>query len=467
MNYIIVFLKKYIYVFLFLIFILHAVTLSQLIFFPFPEFFLLPYLTNSGLLPYKEIVDQHAPGLFFLPVNAGTLGLLNVEIARVWLIVITCTTSFLIFTSTKAVSKNSIVGLLACLIFYFWHSFWGGWTLWIDSFIALVLLPAFYLSYKIMEEKRADKYLKLVMILGAIFGLGLALKQTILPLAILTPIVLIFFLRDKRIIYSYLAGLLPFPIILVLYFASLGVFNDVFYWAGIFNATIYPQMSKKSPEYPGILHMIISYSPILFFPFIRKRVAALLLCLFTFWSLLPVIDRFDSNHFQPSLPFLSIGIALLISQYYKVKRLFVFFIVYFIIGTYFIYTDYKKHITNEVIIYNSNIIQIAEEVKLLTDPKEEIYVYGVNPLLYYLSDTLPSGRYFVFQMPWYLSVLEDDSVAVLEKNKPRLIVRDQNYNIDGELVSEFAPKLNKYINENYEVFKIVNNAEFMRMRQIP
>lgn len=454
------FIKLYPYIFLAFIFLLHAITLSNLVFFPFPEFFVLPYFTNQGLIPYKEVVDQHAPGLFFLPINAGTLGLYNAEVARVWLIVITCVVSFLIFITTRLILKNSLIGLLASLIFYFWHAFWGGWTLWIDSLIPLILVPAFYVSFKIAEK--ADN--RLSILLGVIFGFGIALKQTTLPLAIFIPIFLAFSLKDYKIIFYFLIGFLPIPVLVVLYFLKLGVFWDVYYWAGIFNATVYPQLSRKGPEYPTAIQMIVAYSPILFFPFIKNRKTAVLLCLFTFWSLVPIVDRFDSNHFQPSLPFLSIGLALIIYQFYKVKRLIAYFLLYFAISSLYIYKDIKMHLRDEVIIYDDKMISLSQTVKEYATPGEEIFAFGVNPLLYYLSDTLPPGRYFVFQMPWYLSLLEDKSLESLAFNKPKLVVRDRSYNIDGESLAELAPKIDAYIDNNYVVIEKSGNFEILRRR---
>lgn len=453
-------ISSYPYIFLGLLFLLHAATLSNLVFFPFPEFFVLPYFTNHGLIPYKQIVDQHAPGLFFLPVNAGTLGLHGVEMARIWLIIITCISSLFIFLTTRLISKSSLIGLLASLIFYFWHAFWGGWTLWIDSLIPLILVPAFYISFKIAESKNN----KLAAILGIIFGLGIGLKQTILPLAIFTPIILSFILRDYKVILYFIIGFLPIPILLVLYFLRLGIFLDVFYWAGIFNTSVYPQLSRKGPEYPTAFQMIISYSPILFFPFLKNYKTAILICLFMFWSLVPIVDRFDSNHFQPSLPFLSIGLALIIYQFYKTKRLIAYFLIYFLISSFFVYKDIRMHLRDEVIIYNKQIINLSQEIKNYTNPDDEIFAYGVNPLIYYLSDTLPPGRYFVFQMPWYLSILEEAQVQSLKQSQPKIVVRDKGYSIDGENLSAFAPKISEYIDTNYEVFKRSGDFEILKKK---
>src|SRR3989338_3479932 len=76
--------RKIIYLFLGLILLTHILILSKLIYFPYPELFIYPYLTNHGLKPYSQIIDQHFPGLMFLPLNLDNLGMTTPEIARIW-----------------------------------------------------------------------------------------------------------------------------------------------------------------------------------------------------------------------------------------------------------------------------------------------------------------------------------------------------------------------------------------------
>src|SRR3989338_6622905 len=91
---------------LILIIIAHLFILSRLIFFPYPEFFVYPYLTNAGLKPYSQIMDQHFPGLLFLPVNFDNLGMNDEFSARIWLMVIVSITQLLIFFVSRAIFKS-------------------------------------------------------------------------------------------------------------------------------------------------------------------------------------------------------------------------------------------------------------------------------------------------------------------------------------------------------------------------
>ena len=84
-----------------LILLVHGLLLTKLIFFPYPELFIYPYLTNHGLLPYSQILDQHFPGLMFLPLNFDNLGMTSEVSARIWLISIVLITHILLFFCIK------------------------------------------------------------------------------------------------------------------------------------------------------------------------------------------------------------------------------------------------------------------------------------------------------------------------------------------------------------------------------
>lgn len=458
-------LTRYSLIVLGLISLLHSFILTKLIFFPFPELFLLPYLMNRGLVPYKDITDQHFPGLFFLPINAGNLGLANESIARIWLIVITISIHVLIFFITKAITKSPKTALLANFIFFLWHPFWGGWVLWIDTFMPIFLLPAFYLTHYILASKKSVNY-KFVILLGFVFSLGTIMKQILLPLAAIIPLVLLIYFRNLKIIFYYMLGYLPLLIAVLFYLIKIGAFPEFSYWAGIYNFTLYIKMSHKGPEYPDLFQMIISYSPILFFPFIKDKKTAFLLSLFTFITVTGIVDRFDPVHFQPSLPFLSIGLSLIITQMLKAKKFQYYLYIYLIISAVWIYTDFGKYLSKEVIIFNDQAYKNRDMIKKYANPGDQIFIFGPTPLLYYLTQTIPAGKYFTFQMPWYSVITEDKSINKLKKSNFKLVARDKTFSVDNILITSFAPKLNRYIEDNFEVFDSLGNMELLRRRSV-
>lgn len=89
-----------------LILLAHVLILSKLLFFPYPELFIYPYLTNHGLKPYSQILDQHFPGLMFLPINFDNLGMSDAAVARIWSIVIVLLTHIILFYITSSILKS-------------------------------------------------------------------------------------------------------------------------------------------------------------------------------------------------------------------------------------------------------------------------------------------------------------------------------------------------------------------------
>jgi len=136
--------SKLSFVFLAIVIVIHIFALSKLIFFPYPEFFIHPYLTANGLIPYKQILDQHFPGLMFLPVNFDNLGVNDEYIARIWLIAVVVITQLLLFLISKEILKSNKKALIVNLLYLIWQPFFEGWVLWLDTFLPLFLLPAYH-----------------------------------------------------------------------------------------------------------------------------------------------------------------------------------------------------------------------------------------------------------------------------------------------------------------------------------
>lgn len=186
---------------------LHIFLLGQLRFFPYPEIFIFPYLINQKLIPYLQINDQHFPGLFFLPINFATLGLSDDIAARVWLYMIVVILHLLIFIITKSITHNIKKALLANLFFSLWHPFWGGTVLWVDSFIPLLVLPAFFLTYKYISSY--TKKNMLLIVIGFLMSIAVLFKQTYFIFSLGLLGVVYFYHRKFRIFFYFMVGFVP------------------------------------------------------------------------------------------------------------------------------------------------------------------------------------------------------------------------------------------------------------------
>lgn len=460
-------INNFIIKFLLLIIVIsHIVILSKTIFFPYPEIFVYPYLTNHGFKPFSETIDQHFPGLFFLPINFNNLGMTTPEIARIWLISAVVITHLLIFFVGKKIFAGSKTALFVNFLYLVWQPFLEGWVLWIDTFLPLFYLPAFYLTYKIVDSKDHMLNRNHLILLGVFFSVAVIFKQVALPLAGLVGLLLLYYKRDFKIIPYFLIGFLPFVLIVLVYYWQMGILNDFIYWTITYNLTTFAEHGRKYGDFASLTRVIFIYSPLLLVPFIKERKLAATLFIFIVGSLTATYARFDFVHFQPSLPFillLTVTAAISLSTYKNLSRLVV--ILYVLIAINWLSTFYKGHLGDKVFFYDQETLAIRDKIIEYTDPLEEIYIFGSVSHLYQLSNTLPVGKVFVLQFPWFLMETEGRFMDALKTNPPKLVVRDRTVTIVNQPITVFAKNIDQYIEEHYYVIDKINNTEFMRYKQ--
>lgn len=435
---------------------IHAFILTKLIFFPYPELFIYPYLTNQGLAPYSQIFDQHFPGLMFLPVNFDNLGMTTPEVARIWSIAIVLIIHLMLFFIAVEIFRNKTKALLVNVLFLIWQPFFEGWVLWIDSFLPLILLPAFYFLYK-----------RKIFLTGLFLGIGIIWKQTTIPLAVLVLIYIFWETRNLKISLKYLTGLfIPVGFVIV-YLISIGVFADFWFWTVVFNLTTFAKFGIKAPFFTGLVRVAAVYSPVLLLPFIKDlKKLAVILFIFILGSLSGDFARFDFVHFQPSLPFVLLATAAVFSKIWNFKLMRFGILGYAAVAIWWQSIFYQGHILDKVMFFDNETYQIAQKIRQNSLPKEEIFLLGPVPHLYQLSGTIPAGKIFVFQFPWFLMETEDRFLKALEISPPKLILRDRTVVIEGQPITEYALRLQAYIDKNYVVFDNIGVTEFLKRRDL-
>ncbi len=451
---------KNIYLGLFLIILTHVLILTKTIFFPYPELFVYPYLTNIGLIPYKQIFDQHFPGLMFLPINLNTLGMVTPDNARVWLIGVVALTQILTFITVKKISGSSIKALTACLIYLMWQPFLEGWTFWIESFLPLFYLPAFWLTLEVINSKKREKT-KLIA-LGFFLSLGVLFKQVALPLVAFVFLLLLFYKRQLLTAGYFLMGFLPVIILTFLYFLSLGAIGDMWFWAIWFNLTTFAKYGHKGPNFSGLIRVLFILSPALLIFKLKDKKLEITLAIFIIGALAGVFDRFDLVHFQAVLPFIAIATVLVFAKLTKNTFYYLGTGVYLIVAVWWLGVFYKGHISSDVFYFDKHTLTIASKIEQSVKSGDEIYLLGVQPHLYQITKTVPAGRIFVFQFPWFMMESEGRFLAALQKTPPRLIVRDNSLVVEGRALKDYASEINFYIDQNYELFDQFEGVEFLR-----
>lgn len=431
----------------------HSLILSKLIFFPYPELFIYPYLTNQGLKPYLQILDQHFPGPMFLPLNLDNLGMNTPDTARGLSIVIVIAVHLLIFFIGKEIFKSNIKALAVNILYLVWQPFFEGWVFWIDSFLPLMLLPAYYFLFR-----------KYYFWAGLFIGLAVVFKQILIPLAALGAIYILCQERNYKKPLVFITGL-SIPIILMLiYFISIGVLKDFWYWTVIFNLTTYAQMGRgEGPTTAHLTRVLLVFgSAFLAVVRIRQRQVQIML-IFLIGALLGLSTRFDFVHFQPALPFALMAFIFVLGTVGSFKRVWIV-CIYGAITLWWLIIFYKGHLGNRVISFDPSILNIAAKIKTYTHPGEKIFVYGEAPHLYQLSDTLPAGDIFVFQFPWFLKVAQGRILKGLIEDKPNIIVSNRSVIVEMRKITEFGGELDKYINNNYQKIDNVGTADILRRK---
>lgn len=439
------------------ILLVHSIILFKLIFFPYPEIFIYPYLTSQGLMPYKQILDQHFPGLMFLPINFNNLGMTDEYIARWWLIGVVALTHIILFVISKEIFSSAKKAIFVNLFYLIWQPFLEGWVLWIDNFLPLFYLPAFYFCYQFLSKFRTRD----LIFCGLFLSISVLFKQVAIPLAILVFILFFYFRPNLQTIVYFLMGFLPIPLLMIGYFYFKGVFGDFWFWTVTFNLTTFAKYGRKLPSLSGAVRVIGVYSPILLLPLLKDYKLFVSLIVFLTGSLATAYARFDFVHFQPSLPFIAITSSAVLFKVLEIPRYRLFVIGYFLMTISWLSIFYKGHIGEKVFFFDENTKLIASKIRQYAKPKEEIFLFGPVLHLYQMSNTIPAGKIFVFQFPWFIMETEGRLIKALEISSPSLIVRDRSVIIEDQLIVEYAERLEQYVEKNYYVKEKIGVTEFM------
>lgn len=445
--------KNFAYLILGLILLVHTLILTRLIYFPYPELFVYPYLTNHGLAPYSQILDQHFPGLMFLPINLDNLGMTTPEVARIWSITLALITHLLLFFIASRILKSKSKALLVNILYLIWQPFFEGWVLWIDNFLPLLLLPAFYFLYR-----------RQVFLGSLLLGLAVVFKQTVIPVTLLVFMYLFLTTRSLKALVRFLLGILIPVSLMIIYMISIGVFRDFWYWTIVFNLTTYAQSGTKAPPSVGFLtRVLLVYSVSVLALFNKERRMVYILFIFIAGSLVGVFERADFVHLQPSLPFV---VLATVYGFVKLGRLgrWVILGLYGFVLVWWLVIFYKGHLGDRVIAFDPNTQELALKIRNYTSPGEKIFIFGAEPQLYQMSDTLPAGSVFVFQFPWFFRVVEGRILEGIIKDKPNIIVSDRTVIIEGQKITNFGKDIDQYINQNYQKIESVGTTEILRRK---
>lgn len=412
--------------------------LRQISFFPYPEMLTETYFLNSGMLPYTQINDQHFPGLFLLPVNLRTLGFDSVEKLR-WLHL------GLIGFTTLILYK--LIGKLRWIVlFLIFFLLWEGNTLWVDSFVAPLVLLIFYGLW----SKWSFRSIRNIFLTGILLGMILVFKQHAVVICAAAALWVLFQkISWKHWLSFVIGGILPMSFV-VIYYYQLGVWPDFWFWTVVHNLTGYTSLEGRIPGFGELTRLLLLLIPAIFG---LHKLGKLFwpAGLFVLASLIYLFPRFGLIHAQVGLPFLIFLLSKRPRLYWPIMGLSLLLLA----------RIFAKEIPGKILFYDRSSMVTVNYVEKNVDGSKSVYVYGVNDNIYHLTNTLPPQRFWIELLRGnIISGVEEQLIATLKVDPPQFVLVDPHAGIDGEKLSEFTPLIWQYIQSHFILkTKLANDVE--------
>lgn len=446
---------------IFLLALLQIFLLSLIVFFPYPELFVYPYLANNGLTPYKEILDQHFPGLMFLESNLSSIGIVSVHTMRLLHLFLAGLTNILISFGVLAVTKNKFATLFASLTFLIWQITFEGYVLWIESFMAPLIVVSLALLLRIKEDGKLLNY----ALSGLLLGISLIFKQIMVPFLIIVFLYLLLSKTEiKKLIIFALFACLP-GITMVVWAYRSGIWSDFWFWTVEFNLTTFSEMGRKYITLKELLKFMAILAPsflLLFDRLIMKKAErdkGFLFLSFFVGSSLFAYARFDFIHLLPFVAIYSFYLGFECSKSGLLKKLLIlsmtgFGIVYL---SFFVF----KYRSEKVLFFTDREMDVARAVIKYKGDSDKVFALGSSPHIYYLTDTTPSGNLFVFQFPWFMKHAQERVLKAIESDPPSVVVYDETAEVDGYKLIDYMKDIEEYVLDNYEIAEVHGSSKIL------
>ncbi len=440
----------------------HVLLLLKTTFFPYPELFVYPYLTKIGLVPYKQIFDQHFPGLMFFPLNFATLGITTSDRFRVVQILLIILSHLGLYAILRERKVSKVMILSGAVLYMFWQGYFEGGTLWIESILVPLLLWLFYFLTKAIAEKRLRYYITS----GIVLGLAAITKQIVIPLGAFLSLYLLLNVKNKKqLFYFFLCAGIP-VLVMLAYVAGRGIVKDFFYWAGTFNFTAYHDMGRKYPTIKDIISTLFVSVPAIAGLFMllknqKLRGEGILLCIFFFTGFLYAYARFDFVHMQPVIPF---AILSFILGALRLKRKYLIVTAFLLFSTIVGMRSYWRNWGAETKFFAKEDYLVFDRVKSYTLPGSSVFAFATYPYIYPITNTHPAGNVFVFEFPWFMKIAEEPILNGLKADPPVVIVRDETAMTDSYNLVSYMPKIAAFVDRYYVVAEKIGPTEIMIKR---
>lgn len=407
----------------------------------YPELVVNSYLTAKGFLPYREIVDQHFPGLMLLPVNFHTLGLHDRWDFHLLLMAIAAAQTVLTYLVARRLAGEA-AALLAALAYAVWQPFFDGDTLWLDTFLPLFTLPALLL---VLDARW--------LLAGLLLGVGVLFKQTLVPLVAVAGLLV---LRDRglrgwRSVARFAAGALLPSLVMLAHYHALGVLADFWFWGVSFNLTTAVRQATLAPGLGDVVRIAL--------PIVLGVVATVVAParwrprLVALWGCATIaggLGRFGLVHLQPAVPFFAILVGMLGVELWRRRAtaglLALLILTCVWLGEY--YGRRARWLDDPA--QKEHVAAIEKLIRDRAAPSDRVLLLGIPPQIYASTGTLPPGRVFVFDLPWFTDAAGGRVIEALRSDPPKLVLIDTASGIDGRRMIDYERPLVDEVRARYE-----------------
>lgn len=422
--------------------------LGSLRFVLYPELVVNSYLTASGFLPYREILDQHFPGLMFFPVNFHTLGLRDAWDFHLLLMAVAGSLTVLTYLVARRLAGEA-VALLAALAYAAWQPFFEGETLWLDTFLPLFTLPALVL---LLDARW--------FLAGLALGVGLLFKQTLVPLVAFAGLVVLREGGAWRGLLRFAAGALLPSLAMLLHFHAIGVLADFWFWTVGFNLTTAVRSATLAPQTGDLIRMALPVAiGIAAVAIAPARWRPGLVALWGCASVAGGLGRFGLVHLQPAVPFFAILLGMLGVELWHRRATLALVALVLLVPVWLGEFYGRRSRWLEDPAQKERLASIEKLIRDRAAPSERALLLGIPPQLYATTGTLPPGRVFVFYLPWFTDAAGSRVREALRDDPPKVVLIDTASGSDGQRMTDYERPLIDDVRARYELTARLGSIE--------
>lgn len=478
-------------------------------------------LLLEGRMNYLYVFDLKPPGIHFLFAFIQLVSGESMLSARIFDIAWQAVTAFVILLISFRLTNQKYLSLFSAVIYLFlyyrqdyWHTLQADGSLNLLFSTAVLLLISSYDSHSFIK----------IFFAGLLFAIALLFKYTIiafLPLLFLVILIdkkSLFTIRVKNIAVFTMGLVLTGGAVILLYYLT-GALNA--FWDIQFTQTpLYTKIAYETETKGYVTSQLIKlftysvYSPLIIlslFAFlysgIRKKFEFpnILLFIWIFSTLFSLIVqwKFYYYHFLVIIPALSAGAVFAFSKIKDILKnrnilyklavsafavgLFVFALKPYVSG-YSVLSGYlsgsenlesayiKNGFTTDSVFMFGKTLKAAEIVKNRTSIDDGIFVWGFDPLIYYLSGRKCVSR-FIYNFPLLWkgenASFKREFLDEIEKKNPKLIIVAANdplyfisgYNEDSKKLIKRFPEFDSFLSSNYEFLENAGDYEVYELKK--